>query len=325
MAKRLGSAGIPIHRLGHCYNPDVERIPNISRVARKFILQPIRTGNMQHERICVNGLQGSGKSEYCIWWAHEIQKHYTEPSYIIYTNSLDVVFAEIKKMPPETRIVIIILDDMTLHHASYDTQNKGQVDIAKLWYQIRHEAMRVIGRTGIIFTEVNWQRYTAGNTNLRNCELFGFLTPMNDKNDIAKIVDIIGNDGYQCVREEYADRQLSDVRRSRIVIGLPGNPNNPVGWQDYQYIRTADPEWEYPRFLDHDVYFAPPPVKTYSDILKELESDPVYSERVKWFRMHIIEGKKQSAIAAEQGKGRSTVSEGIARIYEILAERGAEA
>jgi len=322
MGMRIGTGRHLGRRLGHFYDPENERIPNISKVAKKFVLQPYRAGNMQHVRICVNGLQGSGKSEYCIWWAYQIQRHYTEASHIIYANSLAVVFAEIKLIPSDKRIIIIILDDATTHHASYETQTKEQVDIAKMWYLIRHEVIKVIGDTGIIFTELNWQRYTAGNTNLRNCELFGFLTPMNDKNDIAKIVDIIGKDGYQCVREEYAFRQLTDIRRSRIVVGLPGNPNNPVGWQDYFYVKTTDPDWVYPQLLKHEDYFAPQPAKTAEDQLADLEADPVYSERAKWYRDYFIEGKKQSAIAAEQGKAKSTISEGIARINDIIHDKG---
>jgi len=318
----MGKRILPDHelgcRLGHCYDPEARQLPNMTKQIENRIIKKIEPNNMQFVSIAVNGLQGSGKTEYVMFWVWTIQQKFPEQCCTIYADNVDIILAEIKKIPTWVRVVVVVLEDMMSYHDSYS--NAKDAKKAADWYLIRHKIKERIGNTGVIYGFLIWQRYTSVNANFRNTDMYAILSPMLNESDADVIKRMIGEEGYQAVRQEYADRQLMDVRRSRVVVHLSALDDPIAGFHDYRYIPAADPDWKYPQLLKAVEYYAPPAPKTKEEQLNEIASDPKNEVAVGWYR-RFTGGETLTAIAAEQGKSKSTVSVAIARITKLVGEK----
>jgi hypothetical protein len=277
---------------------------------------------MQFVQICVNGLQGSGKTEYCMYLLWLISQEYPGLVRIIYTDNLDIAFDEVRRTPPDIRVVAVCVDDAMSYQSSYRTLEAN--DKVQKWYMIRHIVEDRIGSTGIVYGILNWQRYSSVNANFRNPDLFAFLSPMSDPDDARKVTGKVGTRGYEAIREEYAERQTAEVRRSRTVACMPGMlAGDSVGWHNYEYVPKIDPLWTRPALLKTSEYYASAPKPTKEQTLDKLAEDPRYTRDAAIFR-RVEAGETQSAIAAELHLAKSTVSEGIARIRKLLESEASQ-
>ena len=319
MMERLGMGHVLSRRIGRCFKPD-NALPDISKRFEKRLLRLIQQGNMQMVSFAINGLQGSGKTEYAKYWMWRIEQHYQNLTWTIWTDNLDIAIEEAKKIPPWVRVVTIVLDDAMSYQSSYSTQ--ADEEKAKKWFLLRHIIEEIIGLTGIIFAFLIWQRYNSVNANFRNVSgAYAFLTPMTDKTDAQKIRSMIGNISYEALRSEYAERQVSDVRKSRVIVHIPSTSEQNAGWHIYLYIPEHNPDWKCPEFLETRKYFLPKVKKTDEEILNELASIPKYERDVAVYR-RILSKESQQSIAADMGIGQSTVSDIRARVTKILADGG---
>ena len=320
MQTRMSDGRTHGYRLGRCYTPDRD-IPDLTRQVERRLLRDIQPGNVSLDTIGVNGLQGSGKTQYCMYWLWRIQQTYPGQVQTIYADNLDIAYAEIRKAPTDTQVVAIIIDDAMAQQSSYSTFK--QEDRARQWYEIRHiyeDAQHT--DTGKIFALLNWQRMQSLNVNFRNAQLFTFLSPMADKSDINRVMEKTGDIGYTALQAEWDRRRSIDpsMRRSRAVIRMTDKTSSEgVGWHEYHYIPTHDPSWQPPTLLKTIDYFRDIPKPTKAELLAQLELDDRYTIRVRWYR-DFLDGKPQASIAADYGRAQSTVSEGIARVRELIAD-----
>jgi len=319
----MGKRILPNHelgyRLGHCYDLEAREIPNMTKQIQNRIIKRIEDRNMQYVSVAVNGVQGSGKTEYVMFWAWMIQRTYPDQVWTIYADDINVVLEEAKKIPSWVRVVVVILEDMMSYQDSYSTQKDKQK--AADWYLVRHKIKERIGNTGIIYGFLIWQRYTSVNANFRNTDMYALFSPMLNQNDADVIRRMIGDEGYQAVRQEYADRQIADVRRSRVVVHLSALDDPLAGFHDYQYVAASDPYWNYPKLLKSAEYFAPPPKKTKEDILSMIAEDRRYDGYTALY-MSYLKGMNQRELSEMHGISQATVSRWIARVEEFIANGG---
>lgn len=320
MSSRLNDGRQHGLRLGRCYTPDKD-IPDLTKPLERRIMRPLEKGNVTLDTIGVNGLQGSGKTQYCMYWLYRIQQAYPGRVQSIYADNLEIAYSEIRKAEEDVDVVAIVIDDAMAQQSSYSTMR--QEDRARQWFEIRHIFEDAQGKdTGKIFALLNWQRMQSLNVNFRNAQLFTFLSPMADKSDINRVMEKTGDIGYTALQAEWDRRRSIDpsMRRSRAVIRMTDKTSSEgVGWHEYHYIPTHDPSWQPPTLLKTVDYFRDIPKPTKAELLAQLEQDDRYTVRVRWYR-DFMDGKPQASIAADYGRAQSTVSEGIARVRELIAD-----
>ncbi|MDR0522814.1 MAG: LysR family transcriptional regulator [Candidatus Methanoplasma sp.] len=281
---------------------------------------------MAFVQVAVNGIQGSGKTAYCMYWMWAISRHYrAEGVRLIHTDDFDVAADEIRRMEPGgPRVIAICIDDAMANQSSY--RSLALNDKVAKWYEVRHIAEEKLGDTGVIIVLMNWQRYNSVNTNFRNADLFAFFTPMSDEADADLIRRKVGQRGYDAIRLEYAERQVSAKRRSRVVVSLAGAlDGDAAGWHEYKYVPDEDPEWAPPRLIRSAAYYAPPPPPpkpTREEALAKIAEDPARARDLEFFAAE-ERGEQRSATAERHGVTQSTVSRGIARIRKLLEGAGA--
>ena len=320
MSSRLNDGRQHGLRLGRCYTPDKD-IPDLTKPLERRIMRPLEKGNVTLDTIGVNGLQGSGKTQYCMYWLYRIQQAYPGRVQSIYADNLEIAYSEIRKAREDVDVVAIVIDDAMAQQSSYSTMK--QEDRARQWFEIRHIFEDAQQKdTGKIFALLNWQRMQSLNVNFRNAQIYAFLSPMADKTDMSRVLDKVGDIGYNALLQEWDKRRFGDpnLRRSRVVIRMTDKPSNEgVGWHEYHYMPTHNPLWSPPPLIKTADYFRDAPKPTVEEVLALLEKDDRLASKVGWYREYQA-GKQQGAIAADAGRAQSTISEGIARIRELVGE-----
>ncbi len=320
MSSRLNDGRQHGLRLGRCYTPDKD-IADLTKPLERRILTDLEKDNVTLDAIGVNGLQGSGKTQYCMYWLYRIQQTYPGRVQSIYADNLDIAYAEIRRAPEDVDVVAIVIDDAMAQQSSYSTMK--QEDRARQWYEIRHIFEEAQGKkTGKIFALFNWQRMQSLNINFRNLQTYAFMSPMADKADIGRVTDKVGDIGYNALQQEWDRRRVTDpnLRRSRVVIRMTDKTTaEGVGWHEYHYMPTHNPLWSPPPLIKTVDYFRDAPKPTVEEVLALLAKDDRLAAKVGWYREYQA-GKQQGAIAADAGRAQSTISEGIARIRELVGE-----